>query len=80
MKLFHENVGGNLHQASEIINKYCPEIIPGIITMDCVGGNNTIVVWRAKEEHPFFKRGRVPMGTTPLGVKSHASNEGPQIE
>jgi hypothetical protein len=55
MRLFHENFGGNLHEVSEIINKHCPEIIPGIIVMD-YGTNYTVVVYRAKKQHPFFVR------------------------
>lgn len=55
MKLFHENFGGNLHDVSETINKNCPEIIPGIIVMDH-GTNYTVVVYRAEEPHPYFKR------------------------
>lgn len=75
MKLFTSNFGGNLHQSAKTINELCPEIVPGIITMDCLSGNNTIVVYRAKQEHPKLAP-RPTTASTPWGQFSVPTNGG----
>jgi hypothetical protein len=57
MKLFAETLGGNLFGATSLINKYCPEIIPGIVAMSCSSPYDyTIVVYRAEKEPVFFAK------------------------
>lgn len=58
VKLHVENFGGNLFEAADSINKYCPDIVPRIVTMSCSSPYNyTIVVYRGPES-PFFIEGR----------------------
>lgn len=54
MKLFTATFSGNLHETVRTINEMCPEIVPGVVTMD-YASQYTIVVYRAEEEHPKLK-------------------------
>lgn len=49
MKLYTENVAGNLHQASQTINQMWPDLVESVIAMDTTG-NYTVVVFRVTEE------------------------------
>lgn len=48
LKLHTENIGGNLHQASTIINRW--GWAEYLIHLDCVTGSNTIAVFRMPAE------------------------------
>ena len=71
MKLFSENMGGNLHEMTATINRCCPEIIPGIVVMEYSGGYNSLLVYRAEKKHPFFLRPGEP------GYEEYNENKGP---
>lgn len=48
MKLVSENVGGNIHSAVDYVNK--AKLAENVILMDCVGGMNTIIVFRVEDD------------------------------
>ena len=47
MKLWSENLGGNLHEATSILNKLG---ISDVVAMDCIGGYSTLVIYRITDE------------------------------
>ena len=46
-KLWSENIAGNLHTATAVLNKIG---VSDVVAMECVGGRNTVVVYRLSDE------------------------------